>query len=143
MYELEEENRHFRIDLQAYQQQLEGLSRAMEQQEKFMHVHMEEKNRLIAEVTYSQQMSYDFEQVKHSLQQEIATMQARVQQLDSQLGAARSENEALSQRLNLERGHVLELETLMGDMRRHEHQVEIKGMLLSLSARKCVMYIVI
>ena len=127
MHELEEENRHYRIDLQAYQQQLEGLSRAMEQQEQYMQVHMEEKNRLMAEVTYSQQMSLDFEQAKHSLQQEVATMQARVQQLDAQLGDARSENEALTHRLNLERGHVLELETLMGDMRRHEHQVEIKG----------------
>ncbi|GIL57051.1 hypothetical protein Vafri_12185 [Volvox africanus] len=113
------------MDLQAFERQVDNLSRQLSQAEADGEELARQREALLEEMRAAQQVRLGLERHREELQRQVAALDSQVAIGRARLDDAAAEASNLNQRLVMERNRVAELEGLLAGMRAREFRVEL------------------
>mmetsp|Transcript_1644 Transcript_1644/g.6417 ORF Transcript_1644/g.6417 Transcript_1644/m.6417 type:complete len:936 (-) Transcript_1644:276-3083(-) len=121
---LEQENRQFVIDIQAFEQQVESLSRKLADTERASAGADQETSQSYTQVAATNTIATHLGHAHQQLQRELAAADSHIHVMRAKLVDSQSECETARQRWRIETNRVRRLETLLAGTRVREYSVE-------------------
>ncbi|GFR41794.1 hypothetical protein Agub_g2559, partial [Astrephomene gubernaculifera] len=113
------------MDLQAFERQVDSLSRQLSQTEADAEELVRQREALLEEIRAAQQVRLGLDRHREELQRQVAALESQVAIGRARLDDAAAEAANLNQRLTMERTRVAELEGLLAGMRAREFRTEL------------------
>eukprot|EP00798_Chlamydomonas_sp_ICE-L_P020112 gene20112-26838_t len=114
-------------DLQAFERQVDSLSRQLAKAENDSEEMVREREVLLEEIRSAQQVRLGLERHREDLQRQVASLDSQLAITRARLEDAGSESSSLGQRLAIERNRVAELEGLLAGMRAREYKSDLSS----------------
>jgi len=124
---LEEENRQFVIDIQAFERQVESLSRALANTEHTGVSANQETSQLNTQLAAAHALATELGRARDQLQRDLAAADSNLHVMRTRLADSQGESETVSQRLRIETKRVHELESLLAANRAREHIIDVSS----------------
>ncbi len=122
---VEGENKQYVVDLQAFERQADGLSRALSESERAGDGATRETSGLRDQLAAAQAIAAELERAREQSQRDVAGAEASLHVARARLADSQGEAETSGHRLRLESNRVRELEGLLASVRQREHKVEV------------------
>ena len=124
---VEGENKQYVVDLQAFERQADGLSRALAEAERAGDGASKETQALRDQLAAAQAVAAELERAREQSQRDVAAAEASLHVARARLADSQGEAETAGHRLRLETNRVRELEGLLASVRAREHKVEVSS----------------
>jgi len=124
---LEQENRQFVIDIQAFERQVESLSRKLADTERASAGADQETSQSYTQVAAAHATAAHLGHAHQQLQRELAAADSNIHVVRAKLVDSQSECETARQRWRIETNRVRRLETLLAGTRAREYRVELSS----------------
>ena len=121
--EVEDENRRYVIDLQAFERQVDSLTRQLAAADQRQNTLSDGKVSAMANLGNAQQVIMELERARENLQRELAAVSARLDSSNDRMTATTQEKELVIAQLRAEKSRSTGLEELVGKLRMRDHIV--------------------
>ena len=119
--EIEDENRRYVIDLQAFERQVDSLTRQLAVSDERQNDLSDGKVHAMANLGNAQQVIMELERARENVQRELAATAAKLDVANDKLSILIREKDNIVSQLRAERGRSTGLEELVGKLRMREH----------------------
>tara|TARA_B110000483_G_C18203720_1_gene546545 strand:- start:1343 stop:5425 length:4083 start_codon:yes stop_codon:yes gene_type:complete len=121
---LEEENRQYVTDIQAFERQVESLSRSLADLERVGAGANHDSANLHEQLVASHALAMEHSRAYEQSQRELVAVESGLQIMRKRLTDSQGECEMINQRLRFETTRVRELESLLAEIREKEYKME-------------------
>ncbi|GAX72996.1 hypothetical protein CEUSTIGMA_g448.t1 [Chlamydomonas eustigma] len=125
--EAHSQNNQYVMDLQAFERQIDALSRQLAKAEADMEDLIRERESMLEEMRASQQVRLSSERQREELQRQVAALDSQLAITHARLEDAGNESSSLTQRLVLERSRIAELEAVLAAQRAREYRQDLSS----------------
>lgn len=119
--EIEDENRRYVIDLQAFERQVDSLTRQLAVSDERQNDLSDGKVHAMANLGNAQQVIMELERARENVQRELAATAAKLDVANEKLSTLIREKDNIVAQLRTEKGRSTDLEELVGKLRMREH----------------------